>query len=145
MLPLLDAEYIQSGKVFYVYKDMPVLGSESILAAQAAECAGEQGLYWEMHDRIFQDRAAWVGRGQTTATSAFKTSAEDIGLDQVAFDGCMDSGRFQDEVRADFEEGRRVGVRGTPTIVINGQVIPGFAPWDVFQPFLDGVLAEAGQ
>jgi protein-disulfide isomerase len=57
----------------------------------------------------------------------------------------METGRFVDEVRADFEEGRRIGVRGTPTIVLNDQVIPGFAPWDAFQPFLDVLLAETGQ
>lgn len=145
MLPLLDAEYIQTGKVFYVYKDMPFQGTESILAAQAAECAGEQGLYWEMHGLLYQNRAEWAHRGQTTAALVFQTFADDIGLDQASFDGCIETGRFLDEVRADYEEGRYIGVRGTPTVVINGQVIPGFAPWDVFQPFLDGVLAEAGQ
>jgi len=124
---------------------MPVQGPESVLAAMAAECAGEQGLYWEMHDLLFQDRTAWAHRGQTTATSVFHTFAGDVGLDQAAFDGCIHSERILDEVRVDLEEGRYIGVRGTPTVVINDQVIPGFAPWDVFKPFLDRLLAEASQ
>jgi predicted DsbA family dithiol-disulfide isomerase len=86
-----------------------------------------------------------VHRGQTTATSVFHTFAGDVGLDQAAFDGCIHSERILDEVRVDLEEGRYIGVRGTPTVVINDQVIPGFAPWDVFKPFLDRLLAEASQ
>ncbi len=112
VLPRIEQEYVATGRLRYVFRDFPLerIHPQAFDAARAANCAGEQGRYWEMHDRLFAQRKA---------IAPFAPHAEAVGVaDMAAFGNCLDSGRYADEVRADMAEGRRAGVSSTPTFVV---------------------------
>ena len=136
MAPLLDEAYIQTGKVYFVYKEFPVLGQKSVMGSFAAQCAADQGKFWEMHDWLFQNAGS-------ISPDALKQAARDLGLDGAAFDACFDAQTPRPRIQEDFDEGRRWGARGTPTFFINGRIIGGLLPKDQFLQIVDAALAEA--
>ena len=111
-LPDLQKNYIETGKVKYVVRDFPLqsLHREAFQAAVAADCAGEQGQYWEMHDRLLTNSSSPYGD--------WMQHAEAIGLNESQFQTCLTSGQSEQGVRKDLTEGRKVGVRGTPTFFL---------------------------
>ncbi len=118
-LPLLLEEY--SDRVRFVYRDAPVLGAYQ--AAIAAECADEQGRFWEYHDALFTNPNAVRDEAQLVAL------AETVELDDIdAFESCLTSEATRDEVDEDFEAARAAGVTGTPSFTINGELIIGAKP-----------------
>ena len=137
-------KYIDSGLVYYVFKDFPLtqIHPQAVKAAEAARCAAEQDSYEAMHDQIFLQQAAWSG--SPTADDLFKQFAQDLQLDSAAFAECLDSGRQEAAVLADLEEGRRVGVNGTPSFLINGHSLSGAQPFAIFEEAIEGFLAESG-
>ena len=141
----LDEAYVETGKVYFVYKDFPIdnIHAQARKAAESAECAGEQDAYWPMHDRIYDGKTEW--ENQDNAIDVFKGYATELGLDQAEFDTCLDSDRYTAEVQEDLEEGRRVGVTGTPTFYINGQQVVGAQPFAVFQQAIDAALEAASE
>jgi protein-disulfide isomerase len=117
--PQLIEEYVNTGKVRYVFKHFPFLGDESYWAAEATECAGEQGKFWEFRDLLF---ARWEGEGKGTfLPDKLKGYAQESGLEAQAFAACLDSRRYQSTVLADISEGQAAGVKYTPTLVLNGE------------------------
>ena len=136
MAPLLEEAYIQTGKVYFVYKEFPVLGKQSVMASFAAQCAADQGKFWEMHDWLFQNKSR-------IRPDTLKQTARDLGLDGATFDTCFDNQTPQSRIKEDFDEGRRWGARGTPTFFINGRIIGGLLPKERFLQIVDAVLAEA--
>ena len=118
--PQLIEEYVNTGKVRYVLKYFPFLGDESFLAAMAAECAGEQGSFWEYHDLLF---SRWRGEGRGTfLPDKLKDYAQELGLDTQAFGPCLDASRYEATVMADKNQGQEKGVEYTPAIFINGKL-----------------------
>jgi protein-disulfide isomerase len=107
--PLVD-EYVKSGKILYVLRNFPIEGSHPFAAkaAEAAECMGEQGKYWEAHERLFRNQ-------QALDIKELSAHALVLGGDVEKFQRCMDSGKFAQKVRNDVADGARLGVRGTPT------------------------------
>jgi protein-disulfide isomerase len=105
-------------------------------AAEAASCAGEQGHFWEMHDRLFENQAQ-------LELADLKRRASDLHLNTAAFDRCLDSGRAASRVQRDAAAGEELGVRGTPGIFINGRVFRGALPLQRFARVVDGELARA--
>lgn len=96
-------------------------GNESQRAAEASECANEQGEFWNYHKIVF---ANWNGEGEGAFKDRrLKEFAKAIGLDTQKFDQCFDSGRYADTVRADTRLGQSLGVTGTPTVFVNGQQV----------------------
>ena len=139
-LPQLEKEYIDTGKVKLVYKDFPLSFHEQAMpAALAAECAGEQGKYWEMHDKLFSEQSRWVDNPKVD--DAMKEFADELGLDADQFNECYDSAKYADEINADMQEGIAAGVQGTPAFFINGQFISGAQPFEVFKQIIDQMLA----
>jgi protein-disulfide isomerase len=112
-LPQIDDAYIKRGKVKYVFRDFPLdrIHPEAAKAAEAARCAGESGKYWEMHDRLFAHQKALGAKD-------LPQHAQALGVDGPAFVQCLDSGKYAAQVRQAFNEGRRAGVRATPTFFI---------------------------
>jgi protein-disulfide isomerase len=108
-------------------------------AAEAAECAGVQGKFWQMHDALFGNQDQWAG--QQNAEATFTKLAGDLGLDQGQFDACLSGGSYADKVTADIQEGIADGVTGTPTFQINGAPISGAQGFDVFQQQIEYYLA----
>ncbi len=143
-LPKIEEEYIKPGKVKLVYRDFPLSFHEQAqLAAEAAECADEQGKFREMHDRIFQGQAEWSGNAE--ARRIFASYAEAIGLDMEEFGRCLDSGRYEEEVQRDFNDGVKYGVTGTPTFFINGRKLVGAQPFTAFQQLIETELRSSGE
>jgi protein-disulfide isomerase len=136
-------QYVDRGKVQYIFRDFPLAGQpQSPLAAEAARCAADVGgaqSFWDMHDRIFSGRGDWSGNSE--ADQVFKGYAGDLGLDSAAFDECLDSGRMSASVQADWTEGRTRGVTGTPSFFINGQLLVGAQPISAFATAIDRALA----
>ena len=105
--PQIEREYIATGKLKYVFLDYPLESIHKLAfkAAEAAHCAGDQGKYWEMHNRLFANQKTLEPWG---------AHAEAIALDVSTFEQCLNSGRYAEEIRRDIEEGRKAGVTGTP-------------------------------
>ncbi len=112
-LPQIDKEFIQTGKVKYVLRDFPLESIHPLAfkASEAAYCAGEQGKYWEMHDRLFADQKA-------IASKDLPEHAQAIGLDSGKFQECLASGKHAAKIRAALVEGQKAGVRGTPAFFL---------------------------
>lgn len=139
-LAQLEENYVKTGKVRFVYKHFPLesIHPEARAAALAAECAGEQGRFWEFHDKIFENQEA-------LGEDSYKAWAADLGLDEDAFAACLKEKRYNDKVDADFAQGRRVGVTGTPSFLIGpsdgqGTLLVGAQPFSAFQGVLDNLL-----
>ena len=137
--PTLLKQYVDTGKVAFVYKHSAFLGQESVWAAQAAECAADQGKFWQFHDLLF---AKQNGENQGTFTKDKLIGfATDAGLDMTKFEPCLNNDETRARVQADTQEGQQAGVRGTPTFFINGQPLVGAQPLETFQAAIDKALA----
>ena len=112
-MPKLDEEYIKTGKVKYIVRDYPIesIHKFAFQAAEATHCAGEQGKYWETHDRFFT-------APPTLARKDLSKHAEALGLDVAAFDKCVESGKYAARIRKDIAEGQKFSVNGTPTFFL---------------------------
>ena len=110
--PEIDREYVKTGKIRYVFRDLPLsFHKQAFKAAEASHCAGEQGKFWEMHDRMFQNSK------ELTLTD-LPRHAGAVGLDVPQFQQCLDSGRFATAVTSDVTHANGIGITGTPTFVI---------------------------
>mgnify|MGYP001581899184 FL=1 len=140
-LPQIKKEYIDTGKVRFVYRDYPLSFHPAAQpAAEAAECADDQSKFWEMHDKIFSEQEK---QGQGTiqfSVDDIKNWASQIDLDMNTFNQCFDSGKYKLEVEEDFVDGSAYGVSGTPTFFINGQRLVGAQPFSAFKAIIDGEL-----
>ena len=146
-LPLLLEEYIDSGKVNLVYRDFPIqsIHPNALAAAVAAECANEQGEYWEYHDTLFEKQSGWSRLDSNAVISTFSQYATDVGLEQQQFDSCLGSGKYLEEVQGDLSDGRDYDITGTPGFFIgNAEIgfvkINGAQPFDSFQRIIDAQL-----
>lgn len=135
-LPQIIENYIDTGKAKLVYRDYPLsFHPNANKAAEAAECADEQGKFWEMHDKIFENQGS-------LSTANFKAWAADLGLDTDAFNSCLDNGDMADEVAKDLSDGQAAGVSGTPTFFVNGVKLVGAQPYANFKQVIDAELAK---
>lgn len=136
--PEIHREYIETGKVYWKYVPF-VLGifPNGDLAALAAECAGEQGAdrFWRMHDELYKEQRAW--KSTTTPDVFFSELARRVGLDVGRFEGCFDERRGAERSRAANRLAAYVGVRSTPTFIVNGFPVQGALPIDAFRMVLD--------
>ncbi len=110
-------------KVALTFKHFPLvtIHAQARIAAQAAEAAGRQGKFFEMHDKIFETQSVWSRNGK--AKDTFISYAEELGLDVEQFKKDIDSAEVVNKVRADMEEGKKARITGTPTIFINGEQV----------------------
>ncbi|MBU0958323.1 MAG: DsbA family protein [Nanoarchaeota archaeon] len=134
-LPQIRARYIDTGKVKYVFRDFPLsFHPNAQKAAEAAECAGEQGKYFEMHDKLFDNQ-------QALDVNSLKNYASQIDLDMGEFNSCLDSGKMAEEISKDLRDGQAAGVQGTPAFFINGRLVSGAQPFAAFQQAIEAELA----
>ncbi len=146
--PRIQARYVDTGKVRFSYRDYPRTDQGPGLdAATAARCAGAQGKYWAMHDRLFAE-------GGRLDKAVYLRHAGDIGLDQAAFERCLKDGRFTKSIFEDREEANRWGFHGTPGFILMrtasgptekepAVAIPGAFPFEMFAEEIDRLLASA--
>lgn len=139
-LPQIQEQYVETGKVRFVYKDFPLdsIHPQATPAALAARCAGEQSeeAFWGMHDLMFENQGS-------LSESSYNAWASQLGLDATQFSQCLTSQKYLNEVRADLQEGSNAGIRGTPGFLINGQLVSGAQPFSVFQQVIEAELAKA--
>jgi len=136
----LMSEYIDTGKVKHVARDLPLsFHANAHLAAEAARCAGDQDKYFEYHDQLFETQVAW---SEGEASGLFKGYAGQLGLNQADFDSCLDNGKYVEAVDADLALAAKVGASGTPSFFINGASIVGAQPFVAFQTVIDELLGE---
>lgn len=142
--PQIKAEYVDTGKVRYVFMDFPLssIHPQAQVAAEAARCAGDQGAYLTMHDMLFARQQEWSGRNDVA--ELFSGYVGELGLDTAAFDECLQSGRQESAVLDDLERGAALGINGTPAFFINGHFLSGAQPYEVFQQAIESLLAAAG-
>lgn len=140
-------EYVKTGKVKLEFKNFPILGQESVQAAVAAQCAADQGRFWEFHRKLFLVQAEAgqlsseklnVGRFSNENLRAYAVEA---GADGATFDTCYTSQDAVDRVTADYRQGKTAGIAGTPGFLINGKAQPGTpATLDAWRKLLNDAL-----
>jgi protein-disulfide isomerase len=124
-------------QVVIVFRDFPLsFHKNAQKAAEAAGCAGEQGKFWEYHDKLFANQRA-------LAPANLDQYATELGLDMTKFKACLDSGQRAPEVAADMKAGQALGVTGTPAAFVNGRFVNGAQPLDAFAKIIDDELARA--
>ena len=136
-LDQLKKEYIDTGKVRFVYRDFPLSSIHPYAqkAAEASECADEQGKFWEYHDKLFENQ-------QALDVASLKNYAAGLKLDAGKFAECLDSGRYADETAKDLADGSRAGVTGTPAFIIGSRQLSGAQPFSNFKAAIDAELAR---
>jgi len=120
--PLVFANYVETGLVYYTFHFFPLEGHgrEAIQSAHAAACAAEQGRFFDMHNSIFVNFSGSFG---SLADPVLLALAEKIGLDMDAFGECFDEQRYAERINEDFLAGRAAGVTGTPSIFVAGRLV----------------------
>ncbi len=136
---LLKEEYVDTGQVRFVYRHFAFLGDESTWAAEAAECADEQGRFWDYHDRIFAAQGA--ENSGAYSQENLKSFAAELGLDTERFNECIDTREYRSEVRQEYAEGQRLGVQGTPTLFVDGRLVRNGGDYDVLKAAIEAALA----
>ena len=106
-------------------------------AHEAAQCANDQGKFWEYHDKLFENQRA-------LQPDKLKQYAGDLGLDTAAFNTCFDSNKHTEAVKTDLREGQAAGVTGTPAFFINGRFLSGAQPYEKFAQIIDEELERDG-
>jgi protein-disulfide isomerase len=143
-LPQLVKDYVDSGKLRYVFRDFPLeFHPNALKAAEAARCAGDQDKYWEMHDKLFANQNALQPAKLTEYAKA-------IGINDGQFDQCLSSGKYAQAIAKDMQQANVLGIRGTPTLVLghtdgdkvkDAVIIRGAHPLATFSAEIDKMLA----
>jgi len=144
-LPLIEKNYIQTGIVKLVYRDFPLdIHPNAVPAHIAAECADEQGKFWEYHDLLFDRQSEWQGLFLGSAEEKFSQYASGLGLDTTSFESCMKSDEIANEVAQDFQAGVQYGSSGTPTFFIGNEdgyiKLVGAQPYAAFEAAINAQL-----
>ena len=145
-MPQLEKEYISTGKLKYVVRDFPLesIHQNAFKAAEASRCAGEQGKFWEMHERLFANQ-------QAISPTDMSGYAQAIGLDVPLFKQCLESGHYAAAIRKDIADGQQAGVTGTPAFFLGVtepndgkvkslRVIKGAQAYNGFKAAIDSLL-----
>lgn len=142
--PNIIKNYIDAGKVNFVFVDFAFLGKDSPKAAQAAYCAEDQGKYWDYHDVLYRSQESQIDGGWAN-TERLKAFAFSLNLDMDLFDTCLDSGKYSKRVQYNTNEGKKQGINSTPGFFIVGpdgqqQKISGAQPYSVFKQVIDSMI-----
>jgi protein-disulfide isomerase len=134
---LKQVQQAYGNKVRIIWKDFPLtqIHPQAFKAGEAAHCAGDQGKFWDYHDKLFGNQSA-------LQLSDLKQYATDLGLDASAFAMCLDSSKYGERVRDGVSQGSMLGVNSTPTIYINGRLLSGAQPFEAFKALIDEELAK---
>ncbi len=141
-LSQIEKDYVETGKVQFVYRDYPLSNIHPYAqkAAESAECARDQGKFWEYHNLLFENQAV-------LSDSSLKQFASNLGLDSTQFNECLDSGKYYDETQKDLKDGTTIGIRGTPGFAVGkrgetAQFISGARPYSSFKEVFDLLLNQ---
>jgi len=133
--------YVSDGKVYVTYRSMgEFLGTESQKSAEAAYCAGDQEKFWEYHDALFSNQGA--ENSDAFSDAHLEAFAQSINLDMTVFDACFSRGKYTERVKKDKVDAFAAGIKSSPTVLINGQMVQGAQPYEVFKQAIDAALAK---
>jgi len=139
-IPQIKKTYIDTGKAKLYYRHYAFLGQESTWAAEASECANEQGKFWDYHDLLF-DKQGQENSG-TFSKDNLKGFAQQLGLNTSQFNDCVDAEKYKKNVSDDLNDGQKLGVNGTPGTFVNGLLVEGAQPFAAFQKTIDQELKK---
>ena len=124
----------------FVFRQFAFIGEESSWAAEATECANEQSRFWDYYDKLFEEQAGEnVG---AFSQENLKRFAADLELDTEKFNQCLDSGQYREKVRQETIQGQQEGVRGTPTLFVNGRLIENGADYRALRTAVEAALNQ---
>lgn len=139
--PLVKTNFIDTGKVKYYFRDFPLeFHPQALPAAKAANCAGKQGKFWEMHDKIFASQNEWSGNEE--AGKLFAAYAKELGLDTSKLETCISESATETEIANDLATGSILGASGTPSFFINGEKLVGAQPYAQFEAVINAALND---
>ncbi len=139
--PQIIKDYVDTGKVKFVYKNLAFLGKESTDAANAAFCAKEQNKFWEYHDKLYNSQQ---GENQGAfAIDKLKAFAVSLGLNSAQFNSCLDSQKYSSKIQADMAEANKNGFNSTPSVAVGTTPIIGAQPYAQFKAAIEVELAKA--
>ena len=140
-MPVIREQLIATGKLRWRFRDFPLPSHKySRYAALAAQCAGEQGKFWELHDQLFNNHQ-WAQTGKNPR-SLFRDFAKAVALDLDKYDACLDGQRYAARLDASVQEGEQLGVRGTPSFFVNGRAYTGRGTSDDFKALVDSLTKK---
>lgn len=139
--PQIIKDYVDTGKAVIYYRQYQFLGSASIVAGNASECANEQKKFWQFHDYLYQNQPSESDTSMYT-TDNLTTIAGQLGMNTDQFRSCLDSKKYDKNVQDDLAAGQKAGVTGTPTVFINGLPVVGAQPYSAFQTLINQELAK---
>jgi protein-disulfide isomerase len=147
-LPQIQQDYIDTGKVKLVYRDFPIesIHANAKAASMAAECADDQKMFWQYHDKLFEGQTQWARLSAEDASNTFKQYASELDLVTDDFNTCLDSAKYSSEINEDFQNGENYGVTGTPAFFIGNDkdgyvTVIGAKPYSSFQQVIDKELS----
>ncbi len=140
MEPLLIEQYVAPGTISFEYRDFAFLHENSVEAAEAARCANDQGKFWEYHHYLFYNGDNPTLEGLTRPT--FELIAEHLELDMEAFRACLDADTYEEEVIAEYEQAKALGIPGTPALLIDGELVTGIETYGDLFDLIDAAAAE---
>ena len=140
-LDIIQKEFIKTGKVKMVFKDFPLNGPDSKLAAEASYCAHDQDMYWKYHDQLYEnwagERTGWITR------ESLSEFAESVNLDTVKFNKCLDENKYKNKINLIYEFGNEIGIDATPSFLVFNEEkiikIRGNQPLEVFLKTFDAL------
>ncbi len=136
----LKEDFVNTGKIRFVFRHFPFIGEESFRAAEATECAADQNKFWEYHDTVFEN---WGGVNEGHFSDEnLKEFAGRLQLDRTAFDSCLDSGKYRGKVESDIRLGEQLGVNSTPTLFLDGRRIEPVS-YDDLTRIIESAIASA--
>jgi protein-disulfide isomerase len=138
--PQIISDYVNTGKVKYVFRDFAFLGPASITAGDAAECANDQGKFWDYYNYLYKNQP------DESDTSMYNTDtltqeAVTLGMNGDTFRSCLDGKKDESKVNQDLADGQKAGVSGTPSFFVNGTALVGAQPYSAFKTLIDQELA----
>ena len=139
----LKRRLVETGQVRFIFRDFPLtMHRNARQAHHAAACAAEQGLFEQMHDKLFDTQSEWTGiAGMERRLRGY---AADVGADLGEYDACTGEGRYRGRIQASFEHGAALGVTGTPTLIIGNKMYPAL-PYDAVKAIVDSLASVAAQ
>lgn len=139
--PLIIKNYVDTGKVKFIFRSFQFLGPESVAAAEAAECAKDQNKFWPYHDALYSAEAADGHENNGNLNrNLFLKLAGDVGLDLKSFAACIDGNKYAGQIKKDAADAQAVGVNSTPVSFINGEEVQGALPYGQFAAIIDNFL-----
>jgi len=134
-------DYVDTGKAKYAFRNYAFLGPPSVVAANAVECANEQGQFWKMHEYLYKNQPSESDTSMYTTDNLTKIAGQ-LGMNTNKFNSCLSANKYDKDVSTDLADGQKAGVTGTPTIFINGISIVGAQPYSAFKTVIDQELAK---